>query len=150
MIKILQLGIFHYEKIEQTAVKRYPGECCGILFGKTDELRDNFTVMEIAEAPNTIPGEHSGAFYNIDPLTLYRYEKEYGAKGLEVIGFFHSHPDKPACLSDEDDRAMLPGMIYLITSSSLNRLMDIRAFIKPEPDAYFREVVIKLKNILFQ
>ena len=32
----------------------------------------------------------------------------------EIIGFYHSHPDVPAILSDEDKEYMIPEMLYLI------------------------------------
>lgn len=90
-----------------------PEEVCGLLAGRTDPAGDR-EALHAFPVKNTHPrpvGE-----YQLDPqeqlrLTL-RVEDEMG---LEVVGFYHSHPAGPARLSATDAaRASWPGVSYLL------------------------------------
>ena len=38
----------------------------------------------------------------MDPLAQMRIEKEAAAKGLKIVGVWHSHPDHPSAPSETD------------------------------------------------
>jgi len=42
--------------------------------------------------------------YQIDPLDLVRLDRESRAEGLDIIGYFHSHPDDLPRPSETDRR----------------------------------------------
>ena len=54
--------------------------------------------------------------YAVDPVELYRCERTFAHRGYEIKGFFHSHPDSSAELSFEDEKNMIPSMLYLLAS----------------------------------
>ena len=37
-------------------------------------------------------------------------------RGYEITGFFHSHPDAPAVMSEENEENAIPSMLYLLAS----------------------------------
>ncbi len=90
------------------ATETYPSECCAALFTK-----DGYTIEEFCVLSNRSTGS---GHYSVDPLELYECEKTYRQKGYEIMGIFHSHPDAPATVSDEDAENMIPGIPYLIAS----------------------------------
>ena len=46
---------------------------------------------------------------------VHRAEEQLVSEGLEVVGYYHSHPDHPSQYSDYDRDHALPNMAYLIT-----------------------------------
>lgn len=54
--------------------------------------------------------------YKVSGLTLMRAEQALEARGLEIVGYYHSHPDHPSQYSDYDRDHALPNMSYVIVS----------------------------------
>ena len=55
--------------------------------------------------------------YNIDPRELVRVQREARERELDIVGFYHSHPDHPARWSPTDFQdAHWIGCSYVITS----------------------------------
>ncbi len=94
------------QRLCDLANSSYPCECCAALFTKTDGSID-----ECCELTNT---SSSNNRYSIDPVELYECESSYRKKGYEITGFFHSHPDAPAVMSEEDEKNVIPAMLYLL------------------------------------
>ena len=115
-------------QMEVAAKAAYPGECCGILLGKTAANSDEIEILETREAPNQIQGVQKSAHFRVDPLFLYQVEREIEGSEVEVIGFYHSHPDCAAVPSDEDYENMVPGLIYVILSVTKDGVKDIRSY----------------------
>ena len=61
-------------------------------------------------------------------MEIYRLERKYEEQGYEIVGFYHSHPDCPAVPSEEDEREMIPDMVYLIVSVNKGCLNDLRVW----------------------
>ncbi len=101
-------------KTDIHAKREYPYECCGILLGNR-LLKGNICIYDCAEAKNEVCARDAKRHYSIGPLKLYESELKYQERNLEIIGFYHSHPDAPAIPSDEDTAEMIPGLLYLIT-----------------------------------
>ena len=96
--------------IASHAEQSYPNECVGLLLGRIDGRRK--LVEEIFAAQNTWTAEvaltdaedqHSqrDRFY-LDPRDYLRADREARARGLDIIGCYHSHPDHPAVPSERD------------------------------------------------
>jgi proteasome lid subunit RPN8/RPN11 len=85
----------------------YPEECCGILIGKLNRDRDKF-VIEVIPTINTWESssdeisrtKHSR--YIIPSQEIFQAQKRAENLQLEIIGFFHSHPDTIAVPSECD------------------------------------------------
>ncbi|WP_173474268.1 Mov34/MPN/PAD-1 family protein [Fibrobacter succinogenes] len=114
-------------QMESAAKKAYPCECCGILVGKKSE-KGEIEVTEIREASNQIQGGQEATHFRIDPLNLYYIERELESSNLEIVGFYHSHPDCKAILSDEDRKYMVPGLVYTIMSVTAHGVVDVKSY----------------------
>jgi proteasome lid subunit RPN8/RPN11 len=85
-----------------------PGECCGVLIGRADDVVEAVRTRNIADRPTR---------FEIDPLDHIRARKAGRARGLDVIGFYHSHPHTPASPSETDvAQANYPDHVHLIVS----------------------------------
>ena len=114
------------EQMESAAKKAYPVECCGILVGT--RINGEIEFIEAREATNQTQGNAQNTHFVIDPLDLYQVEKELEGSGQEIVGFYHSHPDCKAILSDEDRKYMVPGLVYVIVSVTANGVVDVKSY----------------------
>ena len=80
-----------------------------------------------------------------DPLEIYELECKAEKDGYKVVGFFHSHPDCEAVLSVEDEKYMIPKMLYLIVSVRDGIYRDVKGYIKASPDERASYVEIKAR-----
>jgi len=122
------------EQINLVAESVYPSECCGFLIGTKDE--NVIKVLEIREALNETKGDLKASQFEIDPLTLYKVEQELDDNGLEIVGFYHSHPDCKAIPSDDDAENMVPGLAYIILSVIKGRVKDTRCYVKDPAETH--------------
>ncbi len=92
----------------------YPHECCGILLGHADA--DAIEARSLLRAGNTRTDSAHNR-YHIDPRELIAAQREARRLGLDIIGFYHSHPDHPAQWSQTDfAEAHWFGCSYVITA----------------------------------
>ena len=54
--------------------------------------------------------------YRVDGLALMKAARLLEGRGLEIVGYYHSHPNHPAQYSDYDRDHALPNMSYVIVS----------------------------------
>jgi proteasome lid subunit RPN8/RPN11 len=111
MLKISQQD---YEAMRHHGEETYPHECCGVLLGSAkDAVRE---VNAVVRAGNTrLDSLHNR--YNIDPGELVRIQRQARERNLDIVGFYHSHPDHPARWSSTDfAEAHWIGCSYVITS----------------------------------
>jgi proteasome lid subunit RPN8/RPN11 len=103
-----------YEALRQHGEETYPHECCGVLLGEMNG--DVRRVTSIARCGNTRTDSPQNR-YHIDPRELVRIQREGRARGEDIIGFYHSHPDHPARWSQTDlAEAHWFSCSYVITS----------------------------------
>ncbi len=94
------------------ALETSPDECCGILLGPAAGQATAFR-----RATNVHPSRRNR--YEIDPENLLEATLQAEQEGLEIVGFYHSHPRGHAAFSDEDRaRASWEGAVYLLCSLS--------------------------------
>lgn len=91
----------------------YPIECCGAMLGsKKDGLKH---VVLAIPLPNAFDGPRESR-YEVHPEDLLAATREARARGLELIGIYHSHPDHDACFSELDLRNSCPWYSFLVLS----------------------------------
>jgi len=101
-----------YNQLRAHGEETYPHECCGILLGKADALH----VHELIRAGNTRTDSAHNR-YNIAPQELIAAQRQARKSGLDIVGFYHSHPDHPAQWSPTDfAEAHWFGCAYVITA----------------------------------
>ena len=66
--------------------------------------------------------------YQVSGLVLMRAEQGLEAKGLSILGYYHSHPDHPARYSDFDRDHALPNLSYVIVSVERGVPGEIRSW----------------------
>jgi proteasome lid subunit RPN8/RPN11 len=111
---MLKISSKNYDEIRRHGEETYPHECCGMLLGKADG--DIRTVTSTARCGNTRTDSPHNR-YNIDPKDQIRIEREAREQGVDVVGYYHSHPDHPARWSQTDlAEAHWSGYSYVITS----------------------------------
>ncbi len=108
------------------AEETYPDECCGVLLGRFED-GVNTAVAAIACANARQDSPHNR--YSIAPLDLVRIQREARNQGLDIIGFYHSHPDHPAQWSSTDlSEGYWLGCSYAITSVIKGKANETRSF----------------------
>jgi proteasome lid subunit RPN8/RPN11 len=111
---------------ESHARASYPQECCGILVGKNDQ--DGVAIIQAIAADNVAAVERQQDRYVIDPLAILRADRNARDKGMEIVGFYHSHPDHPAIPSATDSELAWPAYVYVIVRVESDRVAEIRAW----------------------
>ncbi len=83
-------------------------EACGILAG-----RDG-VAYKLYEMTNV---EASADHFMMAPQEQFAAVKDMRSESLEMLAIYHSHPETPARLSDEDVRlGLTPGVVHMIVS----------------------------------
>jgi proteasome lid subunit RPN8/RPN11 len=113
---MLRLSHADYELLRAHGEQTYPHECCGVLLGKAEGEVN--VVRQVVPAGNTRTDSAHNR-YNIAPAELIRIQREARAASLDIVGFYHSHPDHPAQWSATDiDEAHWLGCSYVITRTA--------------------------------
>jgi proteasome lid subunit RPN8/RPN11 len=95
--------------IVEHAREAAPHECCGLLLGRSDSVSQVLPAHNIAADPATR--------FLIDPADHFAARRMARGAGLDVVGFYHSHPGSPAEPSRRDrDEFTYGGSLYLIVS----------------------------------
>ena len=129
--------------IHHEGEQAYPGECCGVLAGQPGEIKE---VQRLLPAVNRRAADPHR--YLIAPEDLQRVEAELRQDNLEVLGFYHSHPDHPAAPSAFDAEHAWPWYSYLIVRVDRGRAVEAtswqlagdRSAMLPESLDVFNEV----------
>ena len=129
--------------IHREGERAYPGECCGVLAGQPGEIKQVRRLMPVVNRRAADPHR-----YLIAPEDLQRVEAEVRLDSLEVLGFYHSHPDHPAAPSAFDAEHAWPWYSYLIVRIDRGRAVEAtswqlavdRSAMLPESLDVFHEV----------
>jgi proteasome lid subunit RPN8/RPN11 len=124
------------DAIRAHGAEGYPNEICGIMVGPRGEGR----TTEVKRARNLIV-DRARDRYEIDPRDHIRIQRETDAAGLDIVGYYHSHPDHPAQASRFDTERAWAGYVYVIVSIENGKPVDANAFVavadagpfRPEP-----------------
>ena len=124
---MLRISQTHYESLRAHGEETYPHECCGILLGRFSE--DATEVVSVMRAGNTRTDSAHNR-YHIAPQELIRAQREGRKRGLEIVGFYHSHPDHPAQWSSTDfAEAHWFGCSYVITAVAQGKAAVTNSFL---------------------
>ncbi|MFO1254540.1 MAG: M67 family metallopeptidase [Sphingomonadaceae bacterium] len=93
----------------EEATRAHPRECCGLLLGK------GLRVAMARPAANVHPDPER--HFEIDPKALIAAHRAQRAGGLEVLGYYHSHPNGRAEPSPQDSaEASGDGRVWAIVA----------------------------------
>lgn len=89
------------------SLKAEPSECCGVLGGHGRFVEAIYPVTNGAAQPDRR--------YEMPPAELWAAQRRARADGLDVVGFYHSHPrTEPVPSSYDVSRAYYPEAVYVI------------------------------------
>ena len=98
----------HVEAISAHARRGYPFEVCGVLLGRIDG-NGGVRVESVEEVVNR-EVETPRVFYRIAPEDLIRIQRAARERDLDIVGYYHSHPDHPARPSETDRKIAAEGL----------------------------------------
>lgn len=124
------------DDIFEHALADSPDECCGILIG--DQMTDIVTIHRTRRVANVWDGERTHRF-ELDARSHVRLQREAREAGLEIVGFYHSHPTGEAVPSAFDVERAWPGVSYLIVSLDGDRRGDARSWRLDDGESQFVE-----------
>ena len=104
----------------------YPNEAGGFLLGRVGA--EAIVIKDIMQVDNVFAEEEQHHRYAMRPQDWMRLEDEADARGLALVGYYHSHPDSPAIPSEYDREHALPNFVYIITAVMMSRAADMRAW----------------------
>jgi proteasome lid subunit RPN8/RPN11 len=104
----------------RAAAEAGPEECCGGLLGR-GAGGEAVAVVRACPVPNEAAAETRRRRFRIGATAYRALAAEGEAAGLELVGFFHSHPGADAVPSPEDLAAAWPGFVHLIVGAAAVR-----------------------------
>jgi len=147
---VLRINESQREAIGQHGARDYPSECCGVLLGDVSgefkQVREVVALrnlrQDVNHAQELLPvddpaRETERNRFLIDPLDQLRVEKDARARGLEVLGYYHSHPDHPARPSAYDREHAWPWYSYVIVSVERGIAKDLTCWTLAEDGGMF-------------
>jgi proteasome lid subunit RPN8/RPN11 len=142
---MIRIAYADYEALRTHGVETYPNECCGVLLGKSGS--DGNHVQQIVRAGNTRTDSAHNR-YNIAPQELVKIQRQARGLNLDIVGFYHSHPDHPAQWSKTDfAEAHWLGCSYVITSIEQGKAATTNSFLLSgtgEEDKRFEDEAIQI------
>ena len=124
----------------------YPDECCGILLGEIDNS-DNKIIRRTEAINNSREDSEKYHRFLITPEDMLHAEQAARAARLEVIGFYHSHPDHPASPSEYDKDHALPFYSYAIVSVENGKAKELTSWeLSADRTVFLPEKIERVSN----
>lgn len=137
----LKIGAGDVEHIHEHAREGYPEEIAGAIVGMN--LDGMKIVVDVWRAENTHEDERSRRFL-IEPLKIKEFEERAAERDMDVLGYYHSHPDHPAEPSEYDRDHAWPGYSYIIASVSKEGVQDMRSWLlRGDRSGYDEEQIVE-------
>jgi proteasome lid subunit RPN8/RPN11 len=111
------------------AEQTYPNECCGAMLGRITGAKK--VVTEAVPLENAFTGEQRRR-YELRPEDLLAADQAARARGLDLVGIFHSHPDSNAYFSQTDLKNSCPWYSFVVLSITNGRFDHANSYL---PDA---------------
>lgn len=132
---MIRIGSGLMDAIREHGRETYPEECCGALLGARGEPA---RVSRIERIENSRDNERVRR-YEVSPRDYLRLEKLAGEAGVDLLGFYHSHPDHPAVPSAYDREHAFPFFHYLVCAVASGRPGEVTAWTLSEDRGEFEK-----------
>ncbi len=129
------------DEIQAHARSTYPDECCGLLIANSGSK----DVVDTLKMRNAFSGPKHDR-YHIDPLELFKADREAAKRGLAIAGIYHSHPDYPATLSKFDLEHSFPWYSYVVVSVPKGEAGDTRSWLPNQDRNSVAEERIEIRD----
>ncbi len=139
----IEISAADVKAIRSHGEETFPNECCGFMLGEANG--DSRNVAELLRAENDREDEAQYNRFLITPEAFMRGEKAAREKGLDIIGFYHSHPDAPARPSQYDLDHAWPWYSYVIVSIKSGEADAMTSWVlKEDREAFGEEEIVEL------
>jgi proteasome lid subunit RPN8/RPN11 len=136
-------------RIRQHGAETYPDECCGALLGRDGSIeggdggpREVSDLLPLTNRREDSPRNR----FEVTPRDVLEADKAAQHKGLEIVGWYHSHPDHPARPSEYDREHAWPWYSYVIVSVEKGAPKDMRSWRLKEDRAGYEEENVEMRS----
>jgi proteasome lid subunit RPN8/RPN11 len=139
------------EKIRAHGAETYPHECCGALLGRDADAtagkgrpREILGVFPLVNQREDSPRNR----FSVSARDVIEAEKAAGTCGLDVVGWYHSHPDHPARPSEYDREHAWPWYSYIIVSVRNGVAEEMASWrLQEDRERYDEEEILEIKEL---
>jgi len=130
------------ERIRAHGAETYPDECCGALLGRDLESREIVALFPVINRRDDSPRNR----FSVSAQDVVDAEKSARAQGLDVVGWYHSHPDHPARPSQYDRDHAWPWYSYIIVSVAKGQPQDMTSWRLDDNREQFSPEAIQIRQ----
>ena len=126
-------------RIQAHGVETFPYECCGAMLGRDSQtFREVVELLPLANRRDDSPRNR----FEVTPSDVQMAEKKAREIKVDVIGWYHSHPNAPARPSEFDREHAWPWYSYVIVSVEASGPRDTKSWrLRDDRSAYDPEVI---------
>jgi proteasome lid subunit RPN8/RPN11 len=143
---MIEINERQLEEMRRHGERDYPFECCGLMLGRFETTGQKL-LTETYPISNAREEEAKRNRFLIRPEELMRGEKYARENGLDVVGFYHSHPDEPAVPSKYDLDHAWPTYSYIVVSVEKGQAVDLRSWEMEADRSRFNEEEITQSEV---
>jgi len=122
---MLVLGDEMAKAIREHGAKGYPHEACGAMLGLDGGAgREVRALFPLVNRRDDSPRNR----FSVDAGDVRAAERAAAERGLELIGWYHSHPDHPAQPSEYDREHAWPWYSYVIVSVAAGQPREVTSW----------------------
>jgi proteasome lid subunit RPN8/RPN11 len=137
------------EEIRRHGAETYPHECCGALLGRDGAGEDGESrgreIVELLRLTNQREDSPQNRF-SVAPREVIAADRAAQLRGLEVVGWYHSHPDHPARPSEYDREHAWPWYSYVIVRVENGEAREMTSWRLKENRKEYEEEKIEVKK----
>jgi proteasome lid subunit RPN8/RPN11 len=111
------------QRIFQQMEATFPNEGGGFLLGT--KQGGNTFIADVIQVENVFETAEQYHRYAMTPQNWMKMEDEADARGLTLVGYYHSHPNHVAIPSEFDREHALPNFVYIITSVMQGKAVEM-------------------------
>ena len=141
---MIRLSKNNVAEIELYAEQTYPEECCGMMLGFSKN--ETHFIEKVIKIDNSQDENRRRRFF-ITPDQYRQAEQLAREWKMELLGFYHSHPDHPAAPSVFDTDHALPWFTYIIVSVRQGKSAAMTAWLLDEKRTQFIERIIVVEPV---
>ena len=131
----------HFSDIQAHSRETYPDECVGAMIGTVDSDTSEKHVTALIRIENQST-ENKRRRFMVTDADYQFVEAEAKKQGVQLLGFYHSHPDHPAQPSETDLKFAWPFFSYVIQSVFVDDFKEMNSFELDLDAQVFKEEVL--------
>jgi proteasome lid subunit RPN8/RPN11 len=136
-IVVVHLSAAAESRLRELGEAAYPNEGCGVMIGRADATP---VAIESVTSGRNLVTDRSHDRYLLDPGDIVSAERSAREQGMDIVGFWHTHPDHPAWPSQFDADHAWTDYVYVICRVAAGVCEQINAFSLPEMGEPFAQM----------